>query len=58
MEFFSFLSGNNNEVADFYAGMIKTTFDLDIRRDLQACMVRDDELTKLWDMTIEELATD
>ena len=58
MEFFSFLTGNNSEVADFYAGMIKTTFDLDIRKDLQACMVRDDDLTKVWDMAIEELATD
>ena len=58
MDFFSFLAGTQNEVADFYAGMIKTTFDLDIRKDLQACMVEDKELAKLWDKTIEELATD
>lgn len=58
MDFFSFLSGSQNEVADFYAGMIKASFDIDIRKDLQACMVRDQDLTKLWDLTIEELATD
>ena len=55
MEFFSFLSNHTNEVADFYAGMIKTTFDLDIRKDLQACMVRDSDLTKVWDMAIDDL---
>ena len=58
MDFFSFVAGTKIEVADFYAGMIQTSFDLDIRKDLQACMVHDKELTKVWDMAIEELATD
>ena len=49
MDFFSFLAGTQNEVAEFYAGMIQSTFEIDIRKDLQACMVDDKDLAKLWD---------
>ena len=58
MDFISFVTGTQNEVAEFYAGMIMTTFDLDIRKDLQACMVHDRSLAKLWDTTIKELSSD
>ena len=55
MDFFSFLAGTQNEVAEFYAGMIQSTFEIDIRKDLQACMVDDKDLAKLWDQTIDEI---
>ncbi len=33
-----------NEIADLYAGIVSTTFDLEIREELQDCMVRDETL--------------
>ena len=56
LEFLSFLKGNRNEVADFYAGLILTTFDLNVRHELQECMVIDHELTLTWDKAIKELS--
>ena len=38
-----------NEIADLYAGIVSTTFDLEIREELQDCMVRDDALLTQWD---------
>lgn len=46
-----------NEVADFYAGLVANTFDLDIKEDLQECMVRDENLVGLWDEAITALST-
>ena len=43
-------------IADFYAGIVSSTFDMNVRTELQECMVRDDELVDLWDQAISHLA--
>ena len=58
MEFLHFLGGERNEVADFYAGMIYSTYDLNVRHELQECMKTDHKLTTTWDKAIRELAHD
>ena len=45
-------------IADYYAGIIKATFDMDVREDLKACMATpDSELVSVWDKAIEGLTT-
>ena len=36
-------------VADFYAGVAASTYDVDIRAELHECMVKDEGLVNLWD---------
>ena len=43
-------------VADFYAGIATSTFEMDVRPELQQCMVRDDGLIELWDQAISNLS--
>ena len=43
-------------VADFYAGIAASTFEMNIRSELQQCMVKDDELIDLWDRAISNLS--
>ena len=57
-EFAGFLSGERNEVADFYSGLIYTTFDLNVRHELNECMVNDHKLAVEWDKAIKDLAND
>ena len=44
------------EVADFYGGIVASTFDLEVRQDLQKCMVKDDKLVEIWDQGISSLS--
>ena len=44
------------EVADFYGGIVTSTFDLEVREDLQKCMVRDEKLVEIWDQGISSLS--
>ena len=46
-------SSTSYPVADFYAGIVNSTFQLDARDELQNCMVPDQDLTALWDTTVE-----
>ena len=43
-------------IADFYAGIVSSTFDMNVRTELQECMVRDDGLVELWDQAISHLS--
>ena len=45
MGFLSFLVGNNYEVAEFYSGLMHTTFGVEVFHELQDCMVQDKHLT-------------
>ena len=45
-----------NEIADLYACVVSTTFDLEIREDLQDCMVQDESLVTQWDEAISALS--
>ena len=53
MEFFS---QKENEVASFYAGLVFSTFHLDVKQELQDCMVRDQDLVDLWNKGISSLS--
>jgi len=44
------------EVADFYAGLIFSTLDIEVRQDLQDCMVTDHELVQVWDKAIRDIS--
>ena len=48
--------GARYAVADFYAGIAQSTFDMNVKAELQECMVRDDGLTSLWDSAISDLS--
>ena len=41
--------GSRYAVAEFYAGIAASTFEMNVRSELQQCMVRDDSLIELWD---------
>ena len=43
-------------VADFYAGIAASTFEMNVRSELQQCMVKDDELVNLWGEAISHLS--
>ena len=58
LELAGFLSGQRNEVAEFYSGLIYTTFDLNVRHELNECMENDHKLTVEWDKAIKNLAQD
>ena len=51
-----FSTKNKNEVASFYAGLVASTFHLDVKQELQDCMVRDPELVDEWDKAIKSLS--
>lgn len=53
MDFFT----KNNEVASFYAGLVDSTFHLDVKQELQDCMVKDQDLVDVWDSAITSLST-
>ena len=44
-----------NPVADFYSGYAEKTVGVHMHHELRECMVRDDELTYVWDRAISAL---
>ena len=39
-------------LADFYAGMAQGVANVDIRKELQSCILPDEELYELWDSAL------
>ena len=56
MCFISFLIGNQYPVAEFYAGLMHATFDVEVGHELQECMVQDENLTETWDHALKHLS--
>ena len=51
-----FLKHQRYEAADFYAGIVAQTFHMEVREDLHACMVNNENLANVWDAAITELS--
>ena len=51
-----FFTHKSNEVASFYAGIVASTFHLDVKQELQDCMVKDQDLVNEWDKAIKSLS--
>ena len=43
-------------VADFYAGIVASTFDVNVRSELHECMAKDEGLERLWDQALTHLS--
>lgn len=55
MQFFN-ERAQQNSVADFYAGIAASTYEMNVRSELQSCMVKDEGLQDLWDQAISHLS--
>ena len=51
-----FISETRFQLADFYAGMAQSTLDIDVKEELRACIVPDEELSDLWDLTVTQVS--
>ena len=43
-------------LADFYAGMAQGVANIDIRKELQSCILPDEELYELWDSALVQMS--
>ena len=55
MSLLAMLFDKVNPVADFYSGYVEKTVGVHMHHELRECMVRDDELTYVWDRAISAL---